>query len=137
MARVCRKGGRIALTTWTPDGNVFGMFQVMKRYMPTPPTPAPRSPFEWGRTERIRELLESTFDLRFEKAVSYYREPSAEAAWDTFSIGYGPTRVLANSLDADRRETLRTDFIAFHQGFATEVGITVPREYVLTIGVRK
>lgn len=137
LARVCRKGGRIALTTWTPDGNVFGMFQVMKRYMPTPPTPAPRSPFEWGRTERIRELLESTFDLRFEKALSYYREPSAEAAWDTFSTGYGPTRMLANNLDADRREALRTDFIDFHHGFATELGITVPREYVLTIGVRK
>jgi ubiquinone/menaquinone biosynthesis C-methylase UbiE len=137
LARVCRKGGRIALTTWTPDGNVFGMFQVMKRYMPAPPTPAPRSPFEWGRTERIRELLESTFDLRFEKGVSYYREPSAEAAWNTFSTGYGPTRMLANSLDADRREALRTDFIDFHRGFATELGITVPREYVLTIGVRK
>jgi ubiquinone/menaquinone biosynthesis C-methylase UbiE len=137
LARVCRKGGRIALTTWTPDGNVYGMFQVMKRYMPAPPTPAPRSPFEWGRIERIRELLDSTFDLRFEKAVSYYREPSAEAAWDTFSTGYGPTRMLANGLDAERREALRTDFIAFHQGFATELGITVPREYVLTIGVRK
>src|SRR5262249_43903751 len=81
LARVCRRGGRIALTTWTPDGNVFGMFKVMKRYMPAPPNPAPRSPFEWGRTERIKELLGGAFDLKFEKAVSYYREPSAEAAW--------------------------------------------------------
>ena len=45
--------------------------------------------------------------------------------------------MLANSLDADRREALRTDFIEFHRGFATELGITVPREYVLTIGLRK
>src|SRR5215475_1441638 len=67
LARVCRKGGRIALTTWTPDGNVFGMFKVMKRYMPAPPNPAPPSPFEWGRTERIRELLGNAFELRFEK----------------------------------------------------------------------
>ena len=57
LARVCRKGGRIALTTWAPDGNLFKMFQVMKRYAP-PPSPAPPSPFEWGRTERIRQLLE-------------------------------------------------------------------------------
>ena len=99
LARVCRTGGRIALTTWPSDGNVFKMFEVMKRYMPPPPSPAPRSPFEWGRTERIRELLGSAFELRFEKGVSYYREPSAEAAWDTFSKGYGPTRSLANSLD--------------------------------------
>src|SRR5262249_21729253 len=76
LARVCRPGGRIALTTWTADGNVLKMFEVMKRYMPAPPNPAPRSPFEWGRTERIKELLGGAFDLKFEKAVSYYREPS-------------------------------------------------------------
>ena len=90
LARVCRAGGRIALTTWASDGNVFEMFKVMRRYMPPPPSPAPRSPFEWGRTERIQELLGSAFQLRFEKGVSYYREPSSEAAWDTFSKGYGP-----------------------------------------------
>jgi SAM-dependent methyltransferase len=137
LARVVRRGGRIALTTWLPDSNVYGMFAVMKRYMPAPPPPAPRSPFEWGRTARVRELLGSTFDLTFEKGVSYYREPTAEAAWETFSTGYGPTRMLAGSLDANRREALRTDFIAFHEGFATGLGITVPREYLVTIGVRK
>ena len=136
LARVCRKGGRIALTTWLSDSSVFQMFQVMKRYMPAPPSPAPRSPFEWGRTERIRELLGGAFDLRFEKGVSYYREPSAEAAWETFSTGYGPTRALAASLDADRRESLRKEFVAFHAGFATDLGICVPREYWLTVGVR-
>ena len=104
--------------------------------MPPPPSPAPRSPFEWGRTERIGELLGSAFQLRFEKGVSYYREPSGVAAWDTLSTGYGPTRSLAASLDADRRSALREDFIAFHAGFPTELGICVPREYWLTIGVR-
>ena len=137
LARVCRKGGRIALTTWLSDSSVFQMFQVMKKYMPPSPNPAPRSPFEWGRAERIRELLGTSFDLRLEKGVSYYREPSAEAAWNTFSTGYGPTRALAGSLDPDRREALRNDFIAFHQNFATELGVTVPREYWLTVGTRK
>jgi SAM-dependent methyltransferase len=137
LARVCRPGGRIALTTWLSDGNLFKMFQVMKAYMPPPPTPAPPSPFEWGRVERIRELLGSAFDLRFERGVSSYRESSAEAAWETFSTGYGPTRSLAASLDAERREALRRDFTAFHAGFATELGICVPREYWLTVGTRK
>jgi SAM-dependent methyltransferase len=137
LARVCRKGGRIALTTWLSDGNLSKMFGVMRRYMPPPPSPAPPSPFEWGRTERIRELLGSAFALRFESGVSYYREPSGAAAWDTFSTGYGPTRSLAASLDPERREALRADFTAFHDGFATELGICVPREYWLTIGVRE
>jgi SAM-dependent methyltransferase len=137
LARVCRPGGRIALTTWTADGNLFRMFEVMKRYMPPPPSPAPPSPFQWGRVERIRELLGGAFDLRFESGVSYYREPSADAAWDTFSTGYGPTRSLAASLDPERRDALRADFIAFHAGFPTELGICMPREYWLTVGVRK
>ena len=69
--------------------------------------------------------------------MSYYREPSAEAAWETFSQGYGPTRALAANLDAERRDAFRRDFIAFHAGFPTELGITVPREYWLTVGVRR
>lgn len=136
LARVCRKGGRIALTTWLSDSSLFRMFQVMKRYMPVPAGPAPRSPFEWGNTDRLRELLGTSFALRFEKGVSFYREPTAEAAWHTFSTGYGPTRALAESLDPERREALRKDFIAFHAGFATDLGITVPREYWLTVGER-
>jgi hypothetical protein len=131
-----RKGGRIALTTWLSDGTLSKMFEVMKRYMPPPPTPAPRSPFEWGRTERISELLGQAFQLRFEKGVSYYREPSAEAAWNTFSTGYGPTRTLASNLDPEKRAAFREDFIAFHAGFPSELGICVRREYWLTYGVR-
>lgn len=137
LARVTRKGGRIALTTWLSDSNLFKMFQVMKPYMAPPAGTPPPSPFEWGRTERIRELLGKEFELKFEKGVSYYREPSAEAAWTTFSTGYGPTKALAAGLDEARRADLRRDFIAFHAGFPTELGICVPREYWLTVGVRK
>jgi SAM-dependent methyltransferase len=136
LARVCRKGGRVALTTWLTDGNLFKMFQVMKRYMPPPPSPPPASPFEWGNPERVRDLLSPAFDLKFERGVSYYREPSAEAAWETFSTGYGPTKSLAASLDPERLEALRADFIAFHAGFPTPLGICVPREYWLTLAVR-
>jgi SAM-dependent methyltransferase len=138
VARVCKRGGRLALTTWTPDGNVFGMFKVMKPYMPPPPTPAPPSPFEWGRRERLRELFGKSFELAFEDGTSFYREPRAEVAWTRFVTGYGPTKMLANGLSPDRRAGLERDFIAFHARpeFATELGICVPREYLLTIGVR-
>jgi SAM-dependent methyltransferase len=137
VARVVRKGGRMAITTWLPDSNLFKMFMVMKPYMPAAPNPAPPSPFEWGRAERVCDLMGSAFALRFERGVSFYREPSGEAAWDTFSTGYGPTKALAGSLDEARRAELRRDFIAFHDGFPTELGICVPREYLLSIGVRR
>jgi SAM-dependent methyltransferase len=137
LARVCRRGGRIALTTWLPDSNLFKMFQVMKAYMAPPPDPAPPSPFEWGREERIRELLGEAFDLRFETGTSYYREPDARAAWETFSTGYGPTKMLAASLEPGRRAELERDFIAFHDGFPSELGICVPRTYRVTLGIRR
>jgi SAM-dependent methyltransferase len=137
LARVCRPGGRLALTTWMWDGSLPKMFAVMKRYMPAPPVPAPASPFDWGRLDRLGELLGSAFDLQFERGVSYYREPSAAAAWQTFSTGYGPTKSLAASLDPERRDAFKQDFIAFHDGYATELGICVPREYWLTVGVRR
>ena len=137
LARICRRGGRIALTSWLSDSNLFKMFLVMKPYMAPPPIPAPPSPFEWGKIERIRELLGQDFDLKFEKGVSYYREPSGEDAWKTFSIGYGPTKALVASLDDARRAELKRDFVAFHDGFATELGICVPREYWVTVGIRR
>jgi SAM-dependent methyltransferase len=137
LARVCRKGGRVALTTWLPDSNLFKMFLVMKPYMAPPPVPAPPSPFEWGKPERVKELLGGSFDLRFERGTSFYREPSGEAAWNTFSTSYGPTKALAARHDAGRRVELRRDFIAFHDGFRTELGVCVPREYLLTVGIRR
>jgi len=137
MARVCRKSGRLGLVTWTPDGNVFEMFKVMRPYMPAPPASPPPSPFEWGKPERIRELFGSAFDLRFEEGTTVYYDRGGEAAWDVFANGYGPTKALAAGLDETRRADLRRDFVAFHDRFRTELGIAVPRTYLLTVGTRR
>ena len=137
LARVCRRGGRFALATWLPDGGVFKMFQVMRAFMPAPPSPAPPSPFEWGNTDRVRALLAGDFDLRFEQGVATYFERDGAAAWDAFVTGYGPTKALAKSLDDSRRAELKKAFIAFHDNYRTELGITVPREYLITLGRRK
>lgn len=137
MARVCKPGGRIALAAWTPDGNVFEMFKIMKAYMPQPAGTPPPSPFEWGRPERVRELLGTHFDLAFEHATSFYREPDGRAAWRTFVEGYGPLRTLAGKLDEDNRRALERDFVAFHDGFATDLGVCVPRDYLVAAGTRR
>jgi ubiquinone/menaquinone biosynthesis C-methylase UbiE len=136
IARVCRRGGRIALATWTPDGAVFEMFKVMRPYMTPPPSPPP-SPFAWGTRERITELFGDAFDLAFEDGVANYYDRSGQAAWEAFVTGYGPTKSLAASLDPQRRAELERDFTAFHDRYRSDLGICVPREYLLTIGVRK
>jgi hypothetical protein len=57
--------------------------------------------------------------------------------WALFVEAYGPTKVLAASLDAERRQNLMRDFIAYHDGFRSELGVARPRDYLITIGVRK
>ena len=137
ISRVCRKGGRMALATWPSDSSVFDMFLVMRPYMTPPPAPAPPSPFEWGRRERIGELFGRNFDLKFEDGVTNYYDSDGQAAWNAFVTGYGPTKALASGLDEARRTALARDFAAFHDRFPSELGICVPRKYLLTAGVRK
>lgn len=83
------------------------------------------------------ELLGENFDLTFERGTTFYREPDGAQAWETFVNGYGPTRTLHGKLDSDRQAALKKDFIAFHDGFATELGICVPRDYWVVSGLRR
>ena len=83
------------------------------------------------------ELLGGDFDLTFEKATSFYRERDGLAAWETFLTGYGPLRTLASKLDAAKCEQLKAAFVAFHDGFAAELGICVPRDYWIVTGKRR
>ena len=136
LARVCKKGGRIGLTTWPADGTIAGLFKVMKPYMPTPAVALP-SPFEWGSPQRVKELLGAAFDLRFETGTTVLREPSGQAVWELFVAGYGPTKALAAALDPERRDSLKRDLIAYHEGFKSELGVAMPRDYLVTIGIRK
>jgi len=137
LARVCKKGGRLGLTTWPADGTIAGLFKVMKPYLPELPSPPPPSPFEWGSRERVKQLLGATFDLRFETGTTVLREPSGLAVWELFVAGYGPTKSLAANLQPERRESLKRDFIAYHDGFKGELGVAMPRDYLVTIGIRK
>lgn len=133
LARVCRPGGRIALTTWPADSTVADLFDVMRPYLPPPSSP---SPFEWGQRERIAQLLGDRFDLRFETGTTVLREPDAETVWTLFSTCYGPTRTLAERLPPERLGALKRDFIDYHERFRNELGIALPREYLVTVGVR-
>lgn len=135
LTRLCRRGGRIGLTTWPPTSTLAGMFQMMRPYMPPPPSPAPPSPFEWGRPERVSELLGGSFDLKFETGTTVLRMPSGEYIWDVFSTGYGPTKMLYRT--SERKDELRRDFIAFHDAYSTGMGVAMPRDYLVVIGIRR
>lgn len=137
LARIVRPGGRIALSTWAPDGAVSQMFGVMKPFMPAPPSPPPPSPFAWGKRERVIELLGEHFDLRFEEGTNHFRYASGEQAWNLWSNHYGPSRTLAANLDDAKREDFKRAMIAWHETFPSELGYDQPRRYLITHGTRR
>jgi SAM-dependent methyltransferase len=137
IARVTRKGGRLCLVTWLVGSTIEDLFKTMRPYMPPPPAEPPPSPFAWGREERVRELLGNAFELNFERGVTVLRMPNGKIVWDVFVTGYGPTKALAASLDSDKRAALERDFIAMHERYRTPTGLAMPRDYLVTSGIRK
>jgi SAM-dependent methyltransferase len=139
LTRVVRPGGRIALANWRPDAGVHDLFKLMAPFQPAPPPAGAGMPFDWGREEHVRDLLGDGFELTFEEHVSTVRLESGEAYWQLFATSYGPTRVLAESLDDERREELRRSWADFFDANHRddEGGIAHPRPYLLVLGTRR
>jgi SAM-dependent methyltransferase len=137
LARVVKRGGRVVLATWKHDSNLFHMFGVMKRFMPAPPQPPPPSPFEWGKSERLKALLGEHFAVEIEEGTNRFRYGSGEQAWNLWLNHYGPAKALAASLDDARRDEFRRAMIEWHETFTSELGYDQPRQYLITRAIRK
>lgn len=136
LARVTKPGGRIGLACWTPDSGLAQIFAIMRRFQPPPP-PGVGNPFDWGREDYVRELLGGDFDLNFELLDSTLEMESGEAVWKLWVREYGPTKVLAESLDGEKREELHQAFVELEERSRTDGGLRVSRTYLLTHGTRK
>jgi ubiquinone/menaquinone biosynthesis C-methylase UbiE len=135
LARIVRPGGRIGLANWTPEGGLGRMFGMMAPFQPGPP---PSSPFDWGREERVRELLGDGFKLEIEQHVSTLETADGEEYWQLFSSSYGPTKTLAESLPEERREEFHQAWIDFFErGYRDGDHIAHVREYLLIMGTRR
>lgn len=137
LARIVRPGGRVVLATWKHDSNVAAMFGVMKPFLPAPASPAPPSPFAWGRVERLHELLDESFEVSVEEGTNNFRYESGEQAWNLWVNHYGPTKSLAHSLDDARREEFKQAMVRWHETFPSPLGYEQPRTYWITRAVRK
>lgn len=136
IARVCRPGGRLVLTTWTPEGGVGRLIGTMRPYQ-TPPPEGVGNPMDWGRREHVELLLGEDFDLDFETGDARQHGESGRGMWELLERTYGPTKALAASLPADRRAELERDVIAFYDAHRSGSGISLSREYLLTVGSKK
>jgi hypothetical protein len=62
---------------------------------------------------------------------------SGEQVWQLFSTAYGPTKTLADSLDAERREQLHRNWVELYEGHRVGDQIQQSRTYLLVTGLRR
>ena len=109
LIRVCKRGGRIVMMNWTPEGHIGQMFKIMGKHVPPPPQMAP--PVKWGDEATVRERLSAGTTRLETRKLTYpmiYPFPPAEVV-EFFRLYYGPTQRAFAALDAEGQAALRRD----------------------------
>jgi SAM-dependent methyltransferase len=133
LVRVCRPGGRLGLTFWRPNPELQ---QLMERVGYERPAQA-GSPRDWARPEYVTELLGADFELEFLEAVCPWAAESGEATWQLFIASDGVAKTGIAAMSPLQRDALHRDWVAFFERHRNDVGVSVPRPYLLTLGRRR
>ena len=108
--------------------------------MPHPSSPPPEgagSPFQWGQEAYVEEMLGDAYELSFEELDTRHDDDDPAEMWELFRSSYGPSHVLWNSLDDERRSELDETMTAVFEQHRDGDGISMERRYILITGVRK
>lgn len=129
LARVCKKGGRIGLANWTPEGFIGQVFKIMGKHVPPPAGLS--SPALWGTEARLGQLFEG-HDVKVTPQHFVFRYKSPEHWLQVFKTYYGPTHRAFAALDAIGQAALQDDLIGL-LGRLNRGGkdtLQVPSEYL-------
>lgn len=120
--------GRIGLTAWTPDSVIADYARAIAKHLSPPP--APRSPFDWGTEERLRELFPG--EIRTTRRRQPFRFPSPGYAIDFFFQWYGPAKAALGALPEPDRPALTADLVEVWQSrnTATDGTLAVHADYL-------
>ena len=107
LVRVCKPGGKIGMSNWTPDGFWGQAFGLVGKYLPPPA--GVRPPSEWGTEHRLRELFgKSTSLMKIDRRSALFRYHDSKHWIRVFSTYFGPImRVLDTLQDPKRAEFLK------------------------------
>jgi SAM-dependent methyltransferase len=137
LLRVCRPGGTIALSAWTPDSFVAELFRTTHRYAPPPPG-APW-PFGWGTEHHIRDLLAAGVEAVVARRRTFtFRFPSAEALVAFLRANDGPTvRAFATLMPPARTELFAAlAEVALRRSRLEATAVAIPSDYLEVVAVR-
>jgi len=131
LLRVCKKGGKIGLANWTPEGFIGQLFKLIGRYVPPPA--GLQSPALWG----TRQFFETHFAAHVEQIEYRVREfnfrfQSPHHWLEIFRTYYGPVHKAFSSLDSEKATSLEKDILDLIEKFnRDETGsMIVPSEYL-------
>ena len=130
LLRVVRRGGRIGLANWTPEGFLGSLFRTLGRFVPPPAGLA--SPMAWGSEERLAALFEGASEIRTLRRTYNFRFRSAEHFVDFFRTWYGPTHKAFAALDADGQQALYAALVELLRNENARDGqaLVIPAEYL-------
>jgi ubiquinone/menaquinone biosynthesis C-methylase UbiE len=137
LLRVCRRGGKIGLANWTPDGYIGQMFKTIGRHMPPPA--GIRPPSLWGQREHLDHLFGhgvTSIQARRKHFVFRYRSP--EHCLEVFKTFYGPVLKTFAALQPEAQEALRKDLLWLISEFnrSGDETMVVPSEYLEVVITR-
>ena len=136
LSRVVRKGGRIGLASWTPEGFIGQLFKTLGRHVPPPA--GVKSPALWGSEARLRELFPG-HDIKSSKQIFHFRYKSAAHWLEVFKTYYGPTNRAFAALDATKHAALEADILELlgHLNRGGDATLIVPGEYLEAVVTKR
>jgi SAM-dependent methyltransferase len=134
--RVCRRGGRIALANWMPEGFGIDFFGAHARHAPPPPDMP--SPLVWGTEEGIARLFDQTEGVRHERRTCAVFYRSAAHYIETHAASFGPTIRALERVGPDGAPALLADIAGVIEKYnrATDGTVRMQCDYLLTIATR-
>jgi len=139
MLRVLKKGGRIGFATWPPELAIGRIFSVVSKYAPTPVTPIPSSPIEWGNPEKVQQLLDGVIDIFFERDTVNYPILSPNHYWQEMTAKSGSMIQLIQLLQKEdsneKIESLRKDYLKTIEPYILDNVVRLG--YLLTIATKE
>lgn len=139
LLRVCRPGGRIGLTAWTPDSVMAATQAIAARHAPFPPVPGAHSPIQWGTEIRVRELLgPGVTGLSAQVLTTDLCGPSPGGRVEFNRTYVGPTKAIFDRLGPADQQTLAGELAGCLQQFnrATDGTLVAAAEYLQVTATR-
>jgi SAM-dependent methyltransferase len=131
MLRVVRRGGRIGLANWTPEGFIGQLFKVIGAYLPPPA--GLKSPALWGTEPHMVELFgNEAADIRTDRRTFNFRYESATHWIEIFRDYYGPTHKAFAALEPALQKKLEKDIrvLLERMNVGGPHSLVVPGEYL-------